>query len=649
MTSPISEQQLLDALRLTDESATLLQYALWTKPLPLTAGGKATLTLTISNGSRNEVTCTKIKVTIPVGSNAKDLAASSDIGYEQVTGWDIVPDSGTFTLTPAAGSTVFKDASVSFVFNNIIVNDQPGTATLTIWETAKIGDDTPASRKGTMPVPKFPATFELDGPRVTPDSIASGGTTEVMWQGSGGNATYVLGYDRGDGAGYKEYGVSHIGPHKAENLTISPYLFFTLKVAVLPSGETTPIELKKSVHVNVAPRKPAVTSASGTFVNERQVKLSWTTRNADQVRISGFATPFNPTGTTDPFDNRGLHYTLIAHDTPSRTDSDPLTIAVKWGVVASVQVAPRASRSRSRLFLAPDGASLIVLTCHASDDLQHLDWRGSSGCVVDAANLSVRTFHSQPNDDPHGTPAVSRDGKRLLFALIHPTAGAALTVRTAPDFASGPAVNIGYLGGSTVNWSTFSPDGSRVYIVGAGSFELNVRSTSDMQPLAPDLAPIPCAGPLEMSADGKHLYIAATGRVVVLDATTASVVATIPLSQGYVYPSTILFDPQEKRLYIADSGNGLVEALDVANFKHLGTAKVGSEPWGPVLSPQRTEIVVARRLSKSLAMIDTTTFGVSETPLDEPAAALAFSRDGLRLYVLTFSGKLVALKMTSVG
>ncbi|HTD33569.1 MAG TPA: hypothetical protein VK665_07920, partial [Candidatus Elarobacter sp.] len=80
---------------------TLLSYAFLTEPNPLQAGTSATLTLVVSNSGREIVTVESVTVTLPVGTNAKDLIASADgIVTQPQSGWSVAQSGGSFTLTP---------------------------------------------------------------------------------------------------------------------------------------------------------------------------------------------------------------------------------------------------------------------------------------------------------------------------------------------------------------------------------------------------------------------------------------------------------------------------------------------------------------------------------------------------------------------
>lgn len=639
MTRTLSQQELLDALRTTDESATLLEYALWTDPFPLTVGAESTLTLTVSSRNKQKVTCTKIVVTIPVGTNAKDLAASSDIRWERVEGWDVVASGGMFTLMPQGGTTTFADHGVDLLFTNIVVNDQTGTAALTIREWTAVEGETPAERKGTILVPKFPEQFHVGPLEVQPKSIAAGDTAQLMWSGSA-HATYVLAYNGGNG--YREYDVGNIGPFRAQNLTLSPHVFFTLKVTYVPPGEKTPLELKRTAHIDVAPAKPVITSFTGTMAGERQARLSWATTNADSCRLSGSALQFLPTATT-VLDVDRTRYTLVAHNVAG-LDSDPSSLLVTWKAIASAAIVRHANED-SRIFVSSDGASLIVAT---SQSLANPNQNpGMAVHLLDSASLTGRVLYGDGNNNPVAFPAFSKDGKRILYGY-RGWEGDMLTIRLAPEFPSGPAFNIiSVIAHGRSVWSAFSPDGSRVYVTSGGN-RLWVRSSTDFSAIGPDWIVTPVwAGPMEASPDGTKLYIAGEDRVAVIDTQTFGTLASIPMPP-FRRAHCVTLDAQRNRLYITGEDEMMV-AIDAGGSAHAGTAKISGFPCHAAIAPGGEELFVARQNADAIAIIDAISMTMmAEVTVGEPTVSVAFSPNGARLYALTSSGKVLTMIRSAV-
>jgi hypothetical protein len=225
----------------------LLEYALLTAPTPLQAGSSATLTLAISNGSRQTVTVTSIVIALPIGTNAKDLAANAAFQSSASSGWNVAQNGGVLTLTPAGSGVVTTDGVVVTIAN-IAVNGQPGTTNIAIQETAAAGGGSPVTSSTSLPAAKFPAQFSLSDLVATPSEVPFGGSSSLMWTGTQvEGAKYTLQYP-----GSRPIGVTNVGPYPANNLTIFPAVF-TLGVSIAVPGQDQPVIAQRQATVVQAP------------------------------------------------------------------------------------------------------------------------------------------------------------------------------------------------------------------------------------------------------------------------------------------------------------------------------------------------------------------------------------------------------------
>ncbi|HTD32844.1 MAG TPA: hypothetical protein VK665_04215 [Candidatus Elarobacter sp.] len=264
-------------------SSPLLTYAILPTPNPLAVSGGATLALAISNGGRQIVTVTSITMTIPVGTNAKDLTSATAISTTPPAGWTIAQSGGAFTLTPTTSEAakIGKNGLV-FTFASIAVNDQPGTASIAIVETASSPSDPSDERSTAIAVPKFPASFtlsELTGP-VAP--VQQGGSAQLMWTGS--QATYTITYDP-NGNGAQTYPVGPVGPYTASGLT-SPIVVFTLVAEVTVAGQDRPLVAQRQFVVTVTTVTIDFTALPPSVGPNGVAKLTWTTTGASKVTVS---------------------------------------------------------------------------------------------------------------------------------------------------------------------------------------------------------------------------------------------------------------------------------------------------------------------------------------------------------------------------
>jgi hypothetical protein len=226
----------------------LLQYALLASQTPLQAGMPTTLTLEISNGGTQLVQVTNIVITLPIGTNAEDLTAGTGFQSSTIPGWNVAQSGGALTLTPTGSGAVTTDAIVVTIAN-VAVNDQPGTANISITETAAAGNGAPVTSSTSLPVAKFPTQFALSDLVATPPEVAFGGSVSVMWTGTqAGNATYTLQYP-----GVSPFTVANVGPYQAANLTIFPAVF-TLTVSLTVPGQDQPLIVQKQAVVLETPQ-----------------------------------------------------------------------------------------------------------------------------------------------------------------------------------------------------------------------------------------------------------------------------------------------------------------------------------------------------------------------------------------------------------
>ncbi|HST60248.1 MAG TPA: hypothetical protein VLK84_16195, partial [Longimicrobium sp.] len=137
---------------------TLLSYALLTSPDPLQAGATATLTLIVSNPGHQAVTVQGIVVTLPVGTNARDLTGDpTGLEMEVPDGWQASPVNGEITLTPWDDSVAVAGEGLLFIFAGIGVNAAPGTCSITVDETASTAAQPVATgRVASIGLVKFP-------------------------------------------------------------------------------------------------------------------------------------------------------------------------------------------------------------------------------------------------------------------------------------------------------------------------------------------------------------------------------------------------------------------------------------------------------------------------------------------------------------
>jgi hypothetical protein len=269
---------------------TLLSYALYVDPDPLQVSAAARLTLVVSNGSRAAITCQNIQVTLPAGTAAKDLIPGGAAIETQVPdGWSAAAAGGVVTLTPSGDAGTIEGQGISFVIATT-TNGEPGTATVTIAETASSQSQPSATHTATIPVPKFPTKFRLSDLIVTDpknDDVPAGGSATLMWTGQGDGVTYTMEYQPADDAGsLVSETVGNVGPYTSKvPLTRSGSVTFTLTASLSIPGQDHPLVVARQQTVTVETLSLHVVVEPPTVGVNGLVRLAWDAPNATQCTL----------------------------------------------------------------------------------------------------------------------------------------------------------------------------------------------------------------------------------------------------------------------------------------------------------------------------------------------------------------------------
>lgn len=306
-----------------DGGPSLLTYAILTNPDPLEVPQNASqfsqLTLSVTNPGSNTVYCSSIAVTMPGPSqNAQDLTNSfTGIGVVVPVDnngkplWDVSQNGGIFTLTPLTASAGQIGAQgLVFIFDNILVNNSPGTCLVSIAEIASTSTQPSGIRSFTpIALNKWPALFSMTGPTAKPLEVDYGGSTQIMWSVIGSQVTCELLFDP-DGQGHHPpVPVPNIGPYTAANLTNPNGVVFTLQVTLNVPGQSTPMILQQQVYVGVIPNPTiTLTIAANPITPGKPLTftLNWTVVDVTSFQVTAndgpngntytLPVPFSPTG-----------------------------------------------------------------------------------------------------------------------------------------------------------------------------------------------------------------------------------------------------------------------------------------------------------------------------------------------------------------
>lgn len=268
---------------MSDEATTELSYAITTDPNPLQANAsgsgsvKANMTLLVSNPTGNYITVNSINLTIPVGANASNLTAdASSIRTGGPEGWTINAAGGVFVLTPNPGNGTLGREGLSFAFNNIIPNDQVGTAQICITE------DTGETATTSIPVSKFPPQFSVSDLKATPPNLDPGGSTTLSWNGSEG-ASYAIAF-----GSTTVPNLGPKGPYVASDLQSDTV--FTLIVTSSAGGDPIETQLQLTVTVNRPQIFDFYADADIVYRGEGTA-LHWTTSGVSSTELKENGVP----------------------------------------------------------------------------------------------------------------------------------------------------------------------------------------------------------------------------------------------------------------------------------------------------------------------------------------------------------------------
>lgn len=285
-----------------------LRYALTTAPFPLQAsvqGGSsppATLHLVVSNPNPTPVTLAKLAVGIPVGNAASDLTASTNIGTTVPSGWKVQTgmQSGMWTATFTADTPVdVTTASLEFVFQDVAVNDQPGTATIQYVEYSD--GCTSSCPQGVVKLTKFPngwgeVQFWADSTNLPPPA-----NPVLHWDGPVG-ATYTIQYYTPQSGvvnvpGPGDPPLGNTGRYPAQNdpgLGLTQSTIFTLSVA--ETIDNTQYHAQMQLTIVVPTPAPEIVSfvCDPATVDPTQstpaVYLQWKTSHVSKLQIQNVGT-----------------------------------------------------------------------------------------------------------------------------------------------------------------------------------------------------------------------------------------------------------------------------------------------------------------------------------------------------------------------
>ncbi|MFZ0964794.1 MAG: beta-propeller fold lactonase family protein [Terriglobia bacterium] len=247
-------------------------------------------------------------------------------------------------------------------------------------------------------------------------------------------------------------------------------------------------------------------------------------------------------------------------------------------------------RSAKDLAFSPDGRAAYVLD-PADHEVVFLDCEGGSGKSPEGAipRVAFRLHLAGALADL----ALSPDGKTLVAASDRPSQLTFISTETRQPLGT---VEVGQAPGPMV----ILPDDSKVFVADTGEEKISATNAVSRKLLSNlEIGVRPTA--LLLKPDGGEIFVlAAPSSMIIVDAFHDNVEQTFPVG---LHPVAGVFRRDSSVLYIANAGDGSVEALDVQNRAVLASTHVGIEPRALALTPDERLLVVADRAASSLAVL----------------------------------------------
>lgn len=198
-----------------------------------------------------------------------------------------------------------------------------------------------------------------------------------------------------------------------------------------------------------------------------------------------------------------------------------------------------------------------------------------------------------------------------------------------------------------------SPDGSRVYVVSSG-YTVPTTGDPEREVVVTEAAPpqvsvidtttgtvtatVPVQdgpGGIAFAPDGARVYVATfSSTIAVIDPAAGAVVGSFPV-RGGGSSVALAVSPDGRRIYLTTDERDSLTVVDAGTGETVATVRVGDEPVGVAFSPDGRRAYVPDYYSDTVSVIDTATTAVVATvPVGgTPSGAVAVTPDGRFAYV----------------
>ncbi|MBS1524807.1 MAG: beta-propeller fold lactonase family protein [Bacteroidetes bacterium] len=194
--------------------------------------------------------------------------------------------------------------------------------------------------------------------------------------------------------------------------------------------------------------------------------------------------------------------------------------------------------------------------------------------------------------------------------------------------------------GSEPSGICVSPDGTKVYTTDWPAASFSVINTAT-NTVAGTFKVSDYPWGIESSPDGSRLYLGCGNGVVVVDASTYSVIANIPtpiVAQG------IAVSPDGSRIYVTTYWGNSVTVISTATNTVVNTINTGMAPDGIAISPDGSKLYTANANSNSVSVISTSAGTVIATiPVGALPEGISVTPDGSKVFVAISNANAVSV------
>lgn len=231
----------------------------------------AVITIGASNNTQEDIIIGGIQIKLPVSNNVNDKNAltadtSSIIPVsQQPLDWDFARfDDGIYRATPVIeGTAVAPGESITFLLQNVLVNEAAGTAIMTLTENS---EGFPVKD---VQIVKTASKLDISTFNAVPDRVTSGASAKLSWTTV---AAARVSLAPGDWPDIKTDDSVDVNPLRTTVYTLTAY------------GEGPNVSKQQTVFIN-SPEIVSFTASASSVDAGDKISLSWKVNYADSISI----------------------------------------------------------------------------------------------------------------------------------------------------------------------------------------------------------------------------------------------------------------------------------------------------------------------------------------------------------------------------